>query len=613
MMSSIRGALMVSCLAVLAALGGIRAAGKYHGVVVFDRWGGCHLYSGIHVMEVSESVKSVLRPYADRAVVIEAKEVLQPIHPGDGLIRQLSVLGRADETKTEGAARALVLDGLELKVFANLRAAGGAELIVELKNNGTSSRSIDTEGLAPTLLAKSLGQECFSPSDGPSYVAVTRTSINALHRHPAAGCHLSGRSRTVRMWLSPGTVVPKTFDLGPGRTLEVPLQFALSEGEYEFLAGYGGGVHESRTLASNRIAFDVDGHGQPHLVGRAARQAAVTRIRRTGAVCGRVTSQEGGAMAKSDVFLWPVPLSKWELRAANHAVTNERGEFRMENVTEGRYVLSGVRMVEGGVLAGALGDGQLTDANSLALPAALGDCSLLLTLRRAPAYTVRGRANPPPEGRTFLAKIVLMKGEPYPFEVSVPVGPDGSYEFRAIPAGQYQFLAGTVGTSFEADRNIENFNTVVDWGVLNRGAFSSGGAGMNSEEAMARADLSQLHEALQSYQSQYRLGFPVSLKELGQPPAWARVDAGHAGLLDDTIAGQEVSADGFSVAGRSYRIGYVPGAANERGRITDYFLSARPIEFGKTGQRSYLADAAGKIHSTREDRAAALSDPVDRP
>lgn len=604
---------MAGCLLVLAAFGGIRAAGKYHGVVVFDRWGGCHLYSGIYVMEVSETVKSLLRPYADQAVLIEAKEVLQPINPGDGLIRKLSVLGRAEEAKAPRAGRALVLDDLELKVFANLRAAGGAELIVELKNNGTSTRGIDTEGLAPTLLAKSQGQGCLSPSDGPSYVAITRTSINDLHRHPARGCIPGGKGGAVRMWLPPGIVVPKAFDLRPGQTLEVPLVFALPEGEYEFLAGYGGGVHESRTLASNRIAFDVDGHGEPHLVGRAARQAAVTSIRRTGVVCGRITSQEGGAMAKSDVFLWPVPLSKWELRAANHAVTNERGEFRMENVTEGRYVLSGVRMVEGGVLAGALGDGHLTDANSLALPAASGDCSILLTLRGAPVYTVRGKANPPPAGRAFLAKIVLMKGAAYPFEVSVPVGPDGSYEFRAIPAGQYQFFAGTVGTSFEADRNIENFNTVVDWGGLNREALSSGGFGMNSEESIARADLSRLHEALQSYQSQYGLGFPVSLKALGQPPAWARVNAGRAGLLDDTIAWQEFSADGLSVAGRSYRIGYVPGAANERGRITDYFLSARPIEFGKTGQCSYLADAAGRIHSTREDREAALSDPVERP
>lgn len=49
------------------------------------------------------------------------------------------------------------------------------------------------------------------------------------------------------------------------------------------------------------------------------------------------------------------PLSKREIRAANHAITNQAGEFRMENVREGPYALSAVRSDEKGVLSGAGG------------------------------------------------------------------------------------------------------------------------------------------------------------------------------------------------------------------------------------------------------------------
>ena len=76
--------------------GGERGPGKYCGVVIFDRWGGCTLYSGIYVMYVSEKVKNGLRPFAGRAVQIDAKKVNQPENPGDGLITQFEYFrGRA--------------------------------------------------------------------------------------------------------------------------------------------------------------------------------------------------------------------------------------------------------------------------------------------------------------------------------------------------------------------------------------------------------------------------------------------------------------------------------------------------------------------------------------
>ena len=79
---------------------GIRAPGKYSGVVIYDRWGGCILFSGVYLMYVSEAVKGQLRPYTGEAVEIDALAVVQPTNPGDGLIRKLKVLGPAGPNKT---------------------------------------------------------------------------------------------------------------------------------------------------------------------------------------------------------------------------------------------------------------------------------------------------------------------------------------------------------------------------------------------------------------------------------------------------------------------------------------------------------------------------------
>ncbi len=607
-----RGLLLIGSLLTLTALGAVRGPGKYNGVVIFDRWGGCHLYSGAYVMEISESVKELLRPYANQPVLIDAKDVYPAMDPGDGLIRKFEMLGPSEEARSVKFGQPPLLDDLGLKVFANFAAPSGPELILELHNSGAAKRAVDIEALGPTLLSKKHGLECINPSDGPSFVAVTHTNVNFMHQHPAGyTCLVNGKGRTVRMWLPPGIAVPKTFDLEPGQSIEVPLQFELSAGEYEFLAGYGGGTHQARTLASNRIAFDIDGNRKAQLVGPSAEEVAVTRTRRVGSVCGSVRSVDGSAMAKADVFLWPVPLSKQEFRAANHAITNQAGEFRMENITSGRYALSAVRIDGQGVFTGASGGGHLADASSLALPVAPEECSVRLTVSRASTYTVRGRATAPPAGRTFNARIVLKRGDAYPFEMTVPIRSDGHYEFKAIPAGSYQFFAGNVGSGFEADEDIDNFDVDIDWGVLTHVAMSGDGMPMHFQEVKARSTLSVFYENLQTYQSQYHLGFPATLKVLGQPPSWASGTAEHAGLVDDKFPGHQFDDDGSYISEGSYRITYEPGPANDNGKIMSYLLSARPLEFGKTGKSSFVVDETGKVHSTHENRAATLSDPID--
>jgi len=67
--------------------------GEYTGVILFDRWDGCHLY-GIYPMEISEQEKEALRPFRGRAWRIDAQEIYQVItHGADALITKLKVLG----------------------------------------------------------------------------------------------------------------------------------------------------------------------------------------------------------------------------------------------------------------------------------------------------------------------------------------------------------------------------------------------------------------------------------------------------------------------------------------------------------------------------------------
>jgi hypothetical protein len=604
--------LLLGCLVALPALGGIRAPGKYNGIVIFDRWGGCHLYSGAYVMEVSESVKELLRPYANRPVLVDAKEVFQPINPGDGLITELEVLGPSVEATSAKFGKPPLLEDLSLKAFANFSAPGAPELTLELRNTGTVKRGVDMQALGPTLLAKKQGIECFNPSDGPSFVAVTRTNIDFMHQYPAGGgCFVDGKGRTIRMWLPPEVTVPKPFDLDPGQSIEVPLQFELSEGEYEFLAGYGGGVHESRTLVSNRIAFNVHGEKKPELVGPTVVDVAVTRTRRLGPVCGSVASEDGSPVANAHVFLWPVPLSKEELRAANNAITSQAGEFRMENVAVGHYALSAVRTDEKGVFTAASGSEHLANAGSLTLPVFPEKCSVRLVVRRAATYTVRGKTTPPPTDRAYSARIILQRGDAYPFEMTVPISSDGHYEFKGIPAGRYQFFAGNIGSGFDADQDIDNFDVNVNWEVLKNVGMGSRKMPMDFYEAMASSKLSGFREQLQTYESQYHLGYPTTLKALGQPPSWASRNAEHAGLVNDKFPGHEFADDGSCISEGSYRITYQPGPVNDEGKVKNYLLSARPLEFGKTGKRSFAIDETGQVHSTNQNRAATLSDLIE--
>jgi hypothetical protein len=604
-------ALLLSCSLPFAGLSAIRGPGKYSGVVVFDRWDGCHLYSGAYVMEISEKVKEKLRPFAGEAMLINAEEVFQPINPGDGLITRLQVIGPAEEPVKSGFGLPPALEGLSLKAIPNFGALGGDWLIVKLTNTGTSTRAIDTSALAPTLLAKKQGLECLEPSDGPSYAAVTRTNVNFMGSNPAGGsCLVNGKGRTVDMSLLPGVAISPQFDLAPGKSIEVPLRFNLSAGEYQFLAGYGGGTHQVRALASNMISFDMDEAGKPHLVSGDT-TAEPVRTRRNGVVCGNVMLPDGSAAADTKLFLWAAPVAKSEPRAANMTITKADGSFRMESVLEGQYALSAVRISLHHVLAGASGGRGLTDAKVLDLPIFPENCSLQLAIRALPTYTIRGRTETgDPAGAIRTARIILESGDAFPFESQVAIQADGRYEFRDVPPGRYQFFAGWTGSGFDVNGDIEDVNIRIKW--PDPKSIPTAGPAMPAEfnEAMTISELGILNQAERTYAKTYSKGFARNLDVLGPPPKWYHDTEDSAGLLSKLGTPFLTDEDPTHFTEFGYQFTYSAGEPEADGKISRYSVSARPTAFSKTGKRNFFMDESAVIHATNNDSPATKDDPV---
>jgi hypothetical protein len=65
-----------------------------------------------------------------------------------------------------------------------------------------------------------------------------------------------------------------------------------------------------------------------------------------------VAASRGISTPMMNAGVWPFPVSKEEPQAANHAITNQAGEFRMEEVTEGHHAVRAVRIDENGVYTG---------------------------------------------------------------------------------------------------------------------------------------------------------------------------------------------------------------------------------------------------------------------
>jgi hypothetical protein len=117
-------------------------------------------------------------------------------------------------------------------------------------------------------------------------------------------------------------------------------------------------------------------------------------------------------------------------------------------------------------------------------------------------------------------------------------------------------------------------------------------------ETSAIASLKELAIAIEKYRVTYT-HLPQTLAELGPTkPGAGRSE--HAGLVDSDLASGR--KDGYSFR-------YVIVGASDLGAPAVYELAAIPIEYGRTGNRSFFRDSSGVIHAA--DHQGAVGTVVD--
>jgi len=120
-----------------------------------------------------------------------------------------------------------------------------------------------------------------------------------------------------------------------------------------------------------------------------------------------------------------------------------------------------------------------------------------------------------------------------------------------------------------------------------------------AREDSAVATLRHLAEAIRAYRDAYGK-LPDSLAQLGPAPK-GEISPEQASLLDKNLAAG--SAGGYQF---HYRIVSAAGQDDPA-----FELVATPGDYGKAGRRSFLLDAAGKLHGAdRHGAPAAADDPV---
>ena len=242
---------------------GIRSPGKHTGVVIYDRWDTCYLYSGVYLMHISQKTKDGLRQYEGKSVEIDAKDVFQPINPGDGVIGEYEFTGYAKPGRILSEN-----DNLTATLKPEFNGVNNQRVIFELRNEGNERVRVSVSDLAMTLLGTGRSLE----SDGISAAYVTRQSMSGK---VAVDGYYPG-------FLQVEDLPETMFYLNSQESRQINIYFKLSKGEYDFLCGYGGGVHEEKGIASNRISFNVDESGKAVLAETTALDIRSTNKHITG-------------------------------------------------------------------------------------------------------------------------------------------------------------------------------------------------------------------------------------------------------------------------------------------------------------------------------------------
>jgi hypothetical protein len=203
----------------------------------------------------------------------------------------------------------------------------------------------------------------------------------------------------------------------------------------------------------------------------------------------------------------------------------------------------------------------------------------------------------------------LLSSDPQQHTVVRCVAAGGSVEFRFGDARVHEslaFIPVNVPSARDADFGLVKENG--GWRLLSIGLLlfdiSQLSHSWVSQDLQAREDavvqtLKALADAVETYRRAWGK-LPESLAQMGPAPP-NEISPEQASLINENIAAG-------SLNGYSYRYRIVP-AANEA--EAKFELAASPEDYGKTGKRSFLLDAGGKIHGADKHGAvAAIEDPL---
>lgn len=250
---------LITCSLLFTVHAGLRGRGKYSGVVIFDRWDTCFLLSGPYITYISQAVKERLRPYAGQAVQIDATDIMQPFNPGDALVKAYELLGPApDDPRDPITGR--------VQVFAEpaFSGKGTPAFDVIVRNRSTRPFAVSPSEIGPTLLGVNPGGP-FNASDGRSMAWMTRVDLEPRGSMKTAAASWAstvvGTTLYARYSVEPQCPLNGSVELAASDSRRCRIHFEVPAGEYQFIVGFGGGVHEWKSLASNAISFNVDQRG----------------------------------------------------------------------------------------------------------------------------------------------------------------------------------------------------------------------------------------------------------------------------------------------------------------------------------------------------------------
>jgi hypothetical protein len=123
-------------------------------------------------------------------------------------------------------------------------------------------------------------------------------------------------------------------------------------------------------------------------------------------------------------------------------------------------------------------------------------------------------------------------------------------------------------------------------------------AEMESTERDAIEAVKKVSAAVEAYRNKYSR-LPESLANLG-PPLHGAANGEAAGYLDSDLA------NGMK---NGYAIRYVIVGASTLGAPAKYELAATPLQYGRTGRRSFFRDSNGAVHAA--DRRGAVGSEAD--